>query len=151
MCYGCSISCHADHDLVELFQRRAFRCDCPTTSSPTTSPNPSSTTPTSTPCTLNLNPQPKNDKNRYTKNFLGSFCRCVKGETYDPMEEEESMICCLGCEEWVHEGCLVSFGCLGRGGGEAGKGLILKDVWGRICMIRRSHPLLRMRRKKKGV
>jgi hypothetical protein len=24
------------------------------------------------------------------------------------MEEEESMVVCLGCEEWFHEGCLVS-------------------------------------------
>lgn len=121
VCYGCSISCHAEHDLVELFQRRKFRCDCPTSSRPTatfstiaTQP-PAQTTRTRTLCTLVPNsasssssPHPPNTHNRYTRNFTGKFCRCHKGETYDPMEEEESMVVCLGCEEWFHEGCLVS-------------------------------------------
>jgi E3 ubiquitin-protein ligase UBR7 len=134
VCYGCSISCHAEHDLVELFQRRKFRCDCPTSSKPIAGPSlPSSssssstmakqtqpqaqTTRTRTLCTLNpssnpatssSSPHPPNTHNRYTRNFTGKFCRCPKGETYDPMEEEESMVVCLGCEEWFHEGCLVS-------------------------------------------
>ena len=30
VCVGCSVSCHSDHDLVELFHRRHFRCDCGT-------------------------------------------------------------------------------------------------------------------------
>ena len=28
MCYSCSISCHADHTILELYSKRAFRCDC---------------------------------------------------------------------------------------------------------------------------
>ncbi|EDK36249.2 hypothetical protein PGUG_00347 [Meyerozyma guilliermondii ATCC 6260] len=31
VCYSCSIQCHADHDLVELFSKRNFTCDCGTT------------------------------------------------------------------------------------------------------------------------
>jgi E3 ubiquitin-protein ligase UBR7 len=127
VCYGCSISCHAEHDLVELFQRRKFRCDCPTSSRPTATSSTTVTLPqaqttrTRTLCTLNpssnpasssssssSSPHPPNTHNRYTRNFTGKFCRCPKGETYDPMEEEESMVVCLGCEEWFHEGCLVS-------------------------------------------
>ena len=125
VCYGCSISCHAEHDLVELFQRRKFRCDCPTSSRPTAASSTTVTLPQAqahkhrTLCTLVPNsassssssssssPHPPNTHNRYTRNFTGQFCRCSRGETYDPMEEEESMVVCLGCEEWFHEGCLV--------------------------------------------
>jgi E3 ubiquitin-protein ligase UBR7 len=28
ICYACSIACHAEHNLVELFERRRFLCDC---------------------------------------------------------------------------------------------------------------------------
>lgn len=31
ICYSCSIQCHSDHDLVELFTKRDFTCDCGTT------------------------------------------------------------------------------------------------------------------------
>lgn len=30
VCAACSISCHGEHQLVELFNRRDFRCDCGT-------------------------------------------------------------------------------------------------------------------------
>lgn len=31
-CYGCSMTCHLDHasEVIELFTKRDFRCDCPT-------------------------------------------------------------------------------------------------------------------------
>lgn len=50
-------------------------------------------------CVLNgpeTQPQLPNEKNRYSKNFQGKFCRC--GRDYDPETEEEAMLCCLGCE-----------------------------------------------------
>lgn len=28
ICYSCSLSCHSKCDLVELFARRNFKCDC---------------------------------------------------------------------------------------------------------------------------
>lgn len=31
VCYSCSIQCHTDHELVELFSKRNFTCDCGTT------------------------------------------------------------------------------------------------------------------------
>lgn len=31
ICATCSITCHAEHDQVELFSRRNFQCDCGTT------------------------------------------------------------------------------------------------------------------------
>lgn len=81
----------AEHDLVELFTRRAFKCDCPTAPGR---------------CTL-LRPTQPPTHNTYTKNFAGEFCRCERGKRYDPMEEAESMLECLGCEDWFHESCLV--------------------------------------------
>ncbi|KAJ2027581.1 hypothetical protein GGI08_009888, partial [Coemansia sp. S2] len=30
MCYSCSIECHAGHEVIELFTKRQFRCDCGT-------------------------------------------------------------------------------------------------------------------------
>ena len=31
VCYSCSIQCHSSHELVELFTKRNFVCDCGTT------------------------------------------------------------------------------------------------------------------------
>ncbi|ORY33721.1 hypothetical protein BCR39DRAFT_265315 [Naematelia encephala] len=105
VCYGCSISCHSDHRLVELWTKRHFRCDC------ATDMNPSSSTSTFTTkrrrCTLNppeIQPADPNEENRYQHNFSGQFCRC--GRSYDPEIETEAMINCIACEDWYHESCL---------------------------------------------
>ena len=110
VCYGCSISCHAgkstvsllvhehadnieEHKLVELWTKRRFQCDCPTTSMPAFISNKRRR------CTLNppeAQPQPPNEENRYTRNFSGVFCRC--GRDYDPETEVEAMLNCMGCE-----------------------------------------------------
>ncbi|WOO85488.1 Protein mlo2 [Vanrija pseudolonga] len=104
VCYGCSISCHAEHRLVELWTKRSFRCDCPTSSMTPAEAGPSKS---KRHCTLNPpheQPQPPNETNRYTKNFAGKFCRC--GRDYDPLTETEVMVNCLACEDWFHESCL---------------------------------------------
>lgn len=103
----------SDHRLVELWTRRSFQCDCPTIAM---CPSDSSK---KHKCTLNppdKQPQPVNEKNRYTKNFTGAFCRC--GRDYDPETEVEAMINCIACEvsysdardadskDWLHESCL---------------------------------------------
>ncbi|WVQ71554.1 hypothetical protein IAR50_001093 [Cryptococcus sp. DSM 104548] len=105
VCYGCSISCHGEHNLVELWTKRSFRCDCPTTSMQPEPPASSQTKRRR--CALNppeIQPQSPNHKNKYTHNFQGKFCRC--GRDYDAETEEEAMLCCLGCEDWFHESCL---------------------------------------------
>ncbi|BEJ14368.1 hypothetical protein CspHIS471_0401350 [Cutaneotrichosporon sp. HIS471] len=104
VCYGCSISCHSEHRLVELWTKRGFTCDCPTSAMCA----PSSST-SKRKCHLfpaDQQPQPPNESNagRYTHNFHGEFCRC--GRDYDPETEAEAMIHCLGCEDWFHESCL---------------------------------------------
>ncbi|KAF9240047.1 hypothetical protein BU15DRAFT_87777 [Melanogaster broomeanus] len=91
ICSSCSIACHTDHEQVELFPKRHFRCDCPTTVIPHA-------------CTLNKNVEEENVTNEYGQNFRALFCRCSR--PYDPKTEPETMIQCLACEDWFHESCL---------------------------------------------
>ena len=83
ICYPCSVACHTDHEQVELFPKRHFRCDCPTGA-------------LSHPCGLHQRPEEVNGENAYGQNFEGRFCRC--GRAYDAHTEVETMIQCLACE-----------------------------------------------------
>ena len=113
VCYSCSISCHGEHNLVELFNKRSFVCDCGTTRLPE-----------SAPCTLRLNDQTGQKgavtgdkpapKNTYNKNFQNVFCGC--DENYDAFKEKGTMFQCLGLgaandggcgEDWWHPECIV--------------------------------------------
>jgi E3 ubiquitin-protein ligase UBR7 len=91
ICSACSIACHTDHEQVELFPKRNFRCDCPTVS-------------LSHPCTLHRTPQEENESNHYGQNFSAMFCRC--GRPYDANTERETMMQCLACEV---RSCLSEF------------------------------------------
>ena len=120
VCYSCSIACHGEHTLVELFNRRNFTCDCGTTSLPSTSP-----------CTLRIDPvtglkgpvhsQETAHGNTYNQNCRNRFCGC--GEEYDAHTEKGTMFQCLGLadekdggcgEDWWHPECVIW-------GGETGK------------------------------
>ncbi|KAI7011302.1 zf-UBR-domain-containing protein, partial [Hortaea werneckii] len=114
LCYSCSISCHGEHNLVELFTKRDFECDCGTTRLSSSG----------TPCSLRQNPstdskggvtneEPRKD-NRYNQNYEGKFCGC--GDEYDPEKEKGTMFQCLGLgtvedggcgEDWWHPECLM--------------------------------------------
>ncbi|KAH9965305.1 hypothetical protein BC827DRAFT_1265323 [Russula dissimulans] len=91
ICSSCSIACHTDHEQLELFPKRKFRCDCPTNA-------------LIHPCSLHKNLEAPNEENEYGPNFDGTFCRC--GRPYDAKSERETMIQCLACEDWFHESCL---------------------------------------------
>lgn len=94
VCAACSIACHGDHELVELFNRRHFRCDCGTEKMGAGS------------C-CSISPRddaPVNTENKYDANFRGQFCFC--GQPYDPHTETDSMYQCLVCEDWIHHQCL---------------------------------------------
>ncbi|EMC95951.1 hypothetical protein BAUCODRAFT_510329 [Baudoinia panamericana UAMH 10762] len=114
VCYSCSISCHGDHNLVELFSKRDFVCDCGTTRLASCG----------TPCSLRHNAvtgrkggvvgEEAREGNRYNHNFQGRFCGC--GEEYDPEREKGTMFQCLGLgtmeeggcgEDWWHAECLM--------------------------------------------
>ncbi|KAJ6114465.1 hypothetical protein N7486_000243 [Penicillium sp. IBT 16267x] len=112
VCYSCSIACHGEHTLVELFNKRNFVCDCGTTRMPTTAP-----------CTLREDPktgrkgvhsQDAAKNNKYNHNFRNRFCGC--DEKYDPHQEKGTMFQCLGLgsvetggcgEDWWHPECLI--------------------------------------------
>jgi hypothetical protein len=86
ICAPCSVACHTDHDQVELFAKRNFRCDCPTCG-------------LEHPCSLvGGGKKIVNEQNRYGKNFENGaeFCRC--GREYDAKTERETMVQCLSCE-----------------------------------------------------
>ncbi len=83
ICSSCSIACHTDHEQLELFPKRKFRCDCPTTALTYS-------------CSLHKHPEALNEENEYGQNFDGKFCRC--GRPYDAKSERETMIQCLSCE-----------------------------------------------------
>ncbi|KAM0335846.1 hypothetical protein ACHAQA_000896 [Verticillium albo-atrum] len=116
VCYSCSVQCHGEHALVEIFTKRNFTCDCGTTRLPKTNP-----------CSLRINPatNTKGDvhseepdvNNRYNQNFRNRFCGCECD--YDPFQQKGTMFQCLGLgtsetggcgEDWYHPGCLVGMG-----------------------------------------
>ncbi|WFC96624.1 RING-type E3 ubiquitin transferase [Malassezia brasiliensis] len=111
VCAACSVMCHGEHELVELFHKRDFRCDCGTPSlyrertdlTDTDRPRDAQ------PCALRKHEPNKGwdepNHNKYTHNFQGHFCICERGKSYDPQTEEETMYQCLVCEEWYHESC----------------------------------------------
>ncbi|KAL1595040.1 hypothetical protein SLS60_009725 [Paraconiothyrium brasiliense] len=113
VCYACSISCHGEHTLVELFNKRNFVCDCGTTRLPAT-----------TPCALRINSETGQKGgvareepargNKYNQNFRNKFCGC--SEEYDPHQEKGTMFQCLGLgtvedggcgEDWWHPECVL--------------------------------------------
>lgn len=124
VCYSCSISCHGEHRLVELFNKRDFVCDCGTTRLPSTSQ-----------CVLRVNPDTgakgvSSEKpavgNKYNQNFQNIFCGCEVD--YDPHKEKGTMFQCLGLgsaedggcgEDWWHPECLMG---LPRNWNETSKG-----------------------------
>ncbi|KAL8865966.1 MAG: hypothetical protein Q9174_006582, partial [Haloplaca sp. 1 TL-2023] len=116
VCYSCHIACHGEHELVELFNRRNFTCDCGT-----------SRLPASCPCTLRIDPatgtkgpvhsQQPAEGNTYNQNFRNRFCGC--GELYDAHTEKGTMFQCLGLagedkggcgEDWWHPECIMGLG-----------------------------------------
>lgn len=112
VCYACSISCHGEHNLVELFNRRNFVCDCGTTRFANNAP-----------CTLRsdsatgargTHSQEPAKTNTYNQNFQNKFCAC--GDEYDADNEKGTMFQCIGLgsvesggcgEDWYHPECLM--------------------------------------------
>jgi len=93
VCYSCSISCHTDHELVELFSKRNFKCDCGTARLGEAT------------CKLESKPpNTLNEHNKYDHNYEGRFCWCKVD--YDPEKEDNNMLQCVICEDWFHENCI---------------------------------------------
>ncbi|KGQ09031.1 Protein mlo2 [Beauveria bassiana D1-5] len=116
VCYSCSVQCHGEHTLVEIFQKRNFTCDCGTKRLPISSPCMLQTN-DETNTRGNVHSQEPDVNNKYNKNFRNRFCACDCD--YDPFEQKGTMFQCLGLgteesggcgEDWYHPGCLVGMG-----------------------------------------
>ncbi|KAJ2525192.1 hypothetical protein GGI11_000225 [Coemansia sp. RSA 2049] len=102
MCYSCSIECHSGHEVIELFTKRSFRCDCGTRR---LLPQLESH---STCCSLKKTrtalEKLENAENVYNHNFWGFYCRCDR--YYDPDKESREMVLCYVCNDWFHDSCI---------------------------------------------
>lgn len=129
VCYSCSIQCHSSHDIVELFSKREFACDCGTTKvskiplnacklrvrdhlDPVQRPRTGSTASNSSQTKLEFDAEDiPSLSNSYNHNYHGLFCSCKK--PYNPLEEDGNMIQCyfgFACgEDWFHEDCILGY------------------------------------------
>lgn len=135
VCYLCLIQCHSTHELVELFSKRDFVCDCGTTRMENGAA-----------CKLRLNERGVKSEgavrlrtgsmleqrsfgnerfssldlkakdipslgNTYNHNFKGRFCSC--GMVYNPIQETRTMHQCYfgeSCgEDWFHQDCILGY------------------------------------------
>ncbi|EPZ33469.1 Zinc finger, PHD-type domain-containing protein [Rozella allomycis CSF55] len=97
-CYACSISCHAEHEIEELWLKRSIRCDCCTVGN-------------TSQCFLENEKYPVNEKQPYLDknskdyhNYFGKFCFC--DSSYDPEKETREMLQCISCFDWFHDSCI---------------------------------------------
>ncbi|XP_044749277.1 putative E3 ubiquitin-protein ligase UBR7 [Coccinella septempunctata] len=90
VCLACSYHCHDGHDLIELYTKRNFRCDCGNSKFGTIQ------------CNLCPDKEPVNEENLYNQNFQGTYCVCSRPypDPEDPVSDE--MIQCVICEDWYH-------------------------------------------------
>ncbi|CAO1338841.1 unnamed protein product [Diamesa serratosioi] len=86
VCLACCLTCHEKHELIEMFTKRNFKCDCGLKLST---------------CKLVSN-KVTNEKNQYNQNFVGNYCTCHR--PYPDVEDDvaDEMIQCIICEDWYH-------------------------------------------------
>ncbi|XP_039284364.1 putative E3 ubiquitin-protein ligase UBR7 [Nilaparvata lugens] len=89
ICLACSYHCHEGHDLIELYTKRNFRCDC------------GNSLFKGKKCSLEPNKE-LNELNSYNHNFRGLYCACER--PYPDLEESvpDEMLQCIICEDWFH-------------------------------------------------
>lgn len=90
-CTACSLSCHDGHEILELWTKRNFRCDCGNSKFGEFY------------CKLFANKDVENVKNSYNHNFKGSYCTCGRPYPDPDVEDQVEMIQCCVCEDWFHE------------------------------------------------
>ncbi|CAD6184779.1 unnamed protein product [Caenorhabditis auriculariae] len=87
ICYGCSLNCHEGHEIVDLYTKRKFRCDCGNEKFDSE-------------CKLYEEKDKNNEYNKYDHNYIGLFCTCNNTYPCDGIDEE--MLQCVTCEDWFH-------------------------------------------------
>ncbi|XP_072938611.1 uncharacterized protein [Epargyreus clarus] len=90
VCLACSLNCHENHELIELYTKRNFRCDC---GNPKFNGHPCQFTPDKTEV---------NEDNVYNQNFSGVYCTCHRPYPDPESTVEQEMIQCIICEDWLH-------------------------------------------------
>lgn len=90
ICLACSYHCHEGHELIELYTKRNFRCDCGNSKFPGKT------------CNLDDTKTENNEQNTYNHNFSGLYCICER--PYPDLEDPvvDDMIQCIMCEDWYH-------------------------------------------------
>lgn len=90
-----------NHETVEIFEKRAFRCDC---GNEKFNGNyfAISSYMEGQECTLQPAKENLNVLNKYNHNFRGRYCHC--DQEYD--ESGDTMIQCLLCQDWFHDNCV---------------------------------------------
>lgn len=98
ICLACSLECHDNHEVFELYTKRNYRCDCG-----------NSKFKKDFECKLvdkQAKKAPLNEKNKYNHNFIGKYCICDKryppDENDDSAEANDEMLQCIVCEDWYH-------------------------------------------------
>lgn len=91
VCTACSLTCHEGHEVVELWTRRRFRCDCGNSKFGSIS------------CKLIPDKDSENHNNSYNQNYKGLYCTCHRPYPDPNGETQGEMIQCCICEDWFHE------------------------------------------------
>lgn len=91
VCTACSLTCHDGHEIVELWTKRKFRCDCGNSKFGGHL------------CKLCPEKDSENPANSYNHNFKGSYCTCGRPYPDPEAKEQVEMIQCCICEDWFHE------------------------------------------------
>ncbi|KAG2611982.1 putative E3 ubiquitin-protein ligase UBR7 [Panicum virgatum] len=91
VCTACSLACHDGHEIVELWTKRKFRCDCGNSKFGGHL------------CKLCPEKDSENPENCYNHNFKGSYCTCGRPYPDPEAKEQVEMIQCCICEDWFHE------------------------------------------------
>lgn len=89
VCLACSLNCHESHELIELYTKRNFRCDCG---------NPKF----NSKCQFTPDKTDVNEDNKYNQNFSGQYCVCSRPYPDPDATEDDDMIQCIVCEDWFH-------------------------------------------------
>ncbi|RUS74824.1 hypothetical protein EGW08_017414 [Elysia chlorotica] len=90
ICLACSYACHEGHDLLELYTKRHFKCDCGNEKFKENK------------CQLFKDRKELNSRNRYNQNFRGFYCTCSRPYPDEDDSVEDEMIQCIICEDWHH-------------------------------------------------
>ncbi|XP_049534564.1 putative E3 ubiquitin-protein ligase UBR7 [Anopheles darlingi] len=90
ICLACSLKCHDNHELLELYTKRKFRCDCGGNRMPDVE------------CKLGPKKEEDNALNRYNQNFSGVYCVCHRPYPDPDTDVADEMLQCIVCEDWYH-------------------------------------------------